>query len=185
MSNFETVKTRFRKFIVDNISNLLTADKVFFATERFTMPEKPYIMITELSNNEDLGSGRNVPLSKTLEITEYKEVIFTVAIYGLSEIDLAKEKDMFRAELKNIRNAFKTAMFTHVLKKYFTVQSITDLRPLSEINDTGFTYRYEFDIRCGYNEIITTKQLPSQGVIIDLEENNIHIEVNNKEISNV
>ena len=83
MSNFQTVKNKFRNFVTENISELLTADKVFFATERFTMPEKPYIMITELSNNEDLGSGRNEPKNKTLEITEYKETIFTVAIYGL------------------------------------------------------------------------------------------------------
>ena len=177
MSNFETVKTKFRNFITQNISELLTADKVFFATERFTMPEKPYIMITELSNNEDLGSGRNEPKNKILEVTEYKETTFTVAIYGLSETDFEKEKEKFRAELKQIRNAFKNAMFTHVLKKYFTIQSITDLRPLNEENETGFTYRYEFDIRCGYNEIITTEMLQSQGVIIDLEENDIHIEV--------
>ena len=185
MSNFETVKTRFRNFITQNISELLTADKVFFATERFTMPEKPYIMITELSNNEDLGSGRNEPKNKILEVTEYKETTFTVAIYGLSETDFEKEKEKFRAELKQIRNAFKNAMFTHVLKKYFTIQSITDLRPLNEENETGFTYRYEFDIRCGYNEIITTEMLQSQGVIIDLEENGIHIEENKKENVNV
>lgn len=185
MSNFETVKTKFRNFITQNTSELLTADKVFFATERFTMPEKPYIMITELSNNEDLGSGRNEPKNKILEVTEYKETTFTVAIYGLSETDFEKEKEKFRAELKQIRNAFKNAMFTHVLKKYFTIQSITDLRPLNEENETGFTYRYEFDIRCGYNEIITTEMLQSQGVIIDLEENGIHIEENKKENVNV
>ena len=178
MSNFEAVKNKFRKFITENISELLTVDKVFFATERFTMPEKPYIMITELSNNEDLGSGRNEPKNKTLEVTEYKETTFTVAIYGLSETDFEKEKDTFRAELKNIRNAFKNAMFTHVLKKYFTIQSITDLRPLNEITETGFLFRYEFDITCGYNEIISTELKQSQGVIIDLDTNNIHIEVN-------
>lgn len=184
MSNFDEVKNKFRDFIVENISELLTADKIFFATERFTMPEKPYIMITELSNNEDLGSGRNEPLSKNLEVTQYKETTFTIAIYGLSEVDFSKEKNMFRNELNNIRNAFDIARYTHILKKYFTVQSMTDLRPLSEENDTGFTYRYEFDIRCGYNEIITTEMKPSQGVIIDLEENNIHFEVN-KENMNV
>lgn len=184
MSDFVTVKNKLRSFIVENISELLTADKVFFATERFTMPEKPYIMIIELSNNEDLGSGRNEPLSKNLEVTQYKETTFTIAIYGLSEVDFSEEKNMFRNELNNIRNAFDTARYTHILKKYFTVQSMTDLRPLSEENDTGFTYRYEFDIRCGYNEIITTEMKPSQGVIIDLEENGIHEEIN-KENMNV
>ena len=182
MSNFNKVKNKFRSFIVDHISDLLTADKVFFATERFTMPEKPYIMITELSNNEDLISGRNDPKEKILKVTQYKEVTFTVAIYGYSEVDLQKEKDRFRAELNNIRNAFEAAKFLHSLKKYFTIQSMTDLRPLSEENETGFTYRYEFDIRCGYNDIITTKLKPSQGVIIDLEENNIHIEVNKENL---
>ena len=185
MSDFVTVKNKFRSFITENISELLTANKVFFATERFTMPEKPYIMITELSNNEDLGSGRNEPNNKTLEVTEYKETTFTVAIYGLSETDFEKEKDTFRSELKNISTAFKNAMFTHVLKKYFTIQSITDLRPLSEENETGFTYRYEFDIRCGYNEIITTELKQSQSVIIDLEENGIHIQENKGENVNV
>ena len=177
MSDFQTVKNKLRSFIIENTSELLTPSKVFFATERFTMPEKPYIMITELSNNEDLGSGRNEPIHENLEITEYKETIFTVAIYGLSETDFEKEKDTFRTELKNIRNAFKTAMFTHELKKYFTVQSITDLRALNEENETGFTYRYEIDVRCGYNEIITSKNSTSKGVIIDLEENNIHIDI--------
>ena len=185
MSNFDEIKNKFRDFIVENISELLTADKVFFVTERFTMPEKPYIMITELSNNEDLKSGRNQPLNEFLEITQYKEVTFTVAIYGYSETDLQKEKDAFRTELNNIRNSFEIAKFNHSLKKYFTIQSMTDLRPLSEENDTGFTYRYEFDIRCGYNEIISKKMKPSQNVIIDLEANNIHIEVNKENLENV
>lgn len=185
MSNFNEVKTKFRNFIVDNISELLTADKVFFATERSSMPEKPYIMITELSNNEDLRSGRNNPKEKNLEVTQYKETTFTVAIYGYSEFDLQQEKDSFRAELNNIRNAFDIATYTHELKKYFTVKSMTDLRPLNEANDTGFTYRYEFDIRCGYNEIISKEMKPSQGVIIDLEKNNIHIEVNKEKLEDV
>ena len=184
MSKYENVKYKLRNYIIKNVSEMLTAEKVFFATERFTMPEKPYLMITELSNNEDLRSGYEYK-GLVKEITEYKETIFTVAIYGLSETDFEKEKEKFRAELKQIRNAFKNAMFTHVLKKYFTIQSITDLRPLNEENETGFTYRYEFDIRCGYNEIITTEMLQSQGVIIDLEENGIHIEENKKENVNV
>lgn len=183
MSDFETVKNKFRDFIVDNISELLTADKIFFATERYTMPEKPYIMITELSNNEDLGSGRNEPKDKKLEVTEYKETTFTVAIYGLSETDFSEEKNSFRKELNNIRKAFDVARYTHILKKYFTVQSMTDLRPLSEENETGFTYRYEFDIRCGYNDIITTELEQSQGVIIDLEENGIYEEINKENVN--
>ena len=182
MSYYETVKNKLRDFIVQNISELLTADKVFFAAERYTMPEKPYIMITELSNNEDLGSGRNEPKEEKLEVTQYKETTFTIAIYGISEIDFSEEKNIFKQELNNIRNAFDLARFTHFLKKIFTVQSMTDLRPLSEENETGFTYRYEFDIRCGYNDIITTELKPSQGVIIDLEENNIHIEVNKENL---
>ena len=177
MSNFETVKYKLRDFIIKNVSELLTAEKVFFATERFTMPEKPYLMITELSNNEDLRSGYEMK-GLVREITEYKESIFTVAIYGLSENDLSDDHDKFRAEIKNIRDGFKRAMFSHELKKYFTIQSITDLRPLNEINETGFLFRYEFDITCGYNEIISTELKQSQGVIIDLDTNNIHIEVN-------
>lgn len=175
MSDFETVKYKLRDFIVAN-SNLQDL-KIFYATERFTMPEYPYIMLTELSNNENMISGYEYK-GNIKEITEYKESTFTVAIYGLSENDLSEEHDNFRAELKNIRNALKKAMFSHELKNYFTIQSITDLRPLSEENDTGFLYRYEFDVLCGYNEIITTELEQSQGVIIDLEPNNIHIEVN-------
>ena len=116
MSNFETVKYKLRDFIIKNVSELLTAEKVFFATERFTMPEKPYLMITELSNNEDLRSGYEMK-GLVREITEYKESIFTVAIYGLSENDLSDDHDKFRAEIKNIRDGFKRAMFSHELKK--------------------------------------------------------------------
>lgn len=181
MSKYENVKYKLRDYIIKNVSEMLTAEKVFFATERFTMPEKPYLMITELSNNEDLRSGYQMK-GLVREITEYKETIFTVAIYGLSENDLSEDHDKFRAEIKNIRDAFKKAMFSHELKKYFTIQSITDLRPLSETNDTGFTYRYEFDIRCGYNEIITHELKESQGVIIDLEENDVHIETNKENL---
>jgi hypothetical protein len=181
MSKYENVKYKLRDYIIKNVSEMLTAEKVFYATERFTMPEKPYLMITELSNNEDLRSGYEYN-GLVKEITEYKETIFTVAIYGLSENDLSEDHDKFRAEIKNIRNAFKKAMFSHELKKDFTIQSITDLRPLSETNDTGFTYRYEFDIRCGYNEIITHEFKESQGVIIDLEENDVHIETNKENL---
>lgn len=183
MSDFETVKYKLRDLIVANCT--YGSDKVFFATERFTMPDYPYVMITELSNNEDMRSGYEYN-GNVKEITEYKESTFTVAIYGLSENDLSEEHDTYRAEIKNIRNAFKKAMFSHELKNYFTVQSITDLRPLSEANDTGFLYRYEFDVLCGYNEIITVELKESQSVIIDLEnndENVIHIEVNKENLN--
>ena len=183
MSNYETVKYKLRDVIVNAVSDFLPAEKVFFATERFSMPEKPYIMITELSNNEDLVAGRNEPTSKTLEVTLYKECVFTVAIYGLSGNDLSSEHDLYRLELNQVKNAFELAKFNHFLKKYFSIKSITDLRPLSETNDTGFTYRYEFDIRCGYNDIISQNIEQSQGVIIDLEKNNIHIEVNKENLN--
>ena len=176
--SYELVKYALRNFILDHSPEFLDANKVFFATERFTMPEKPYIMITELANNEDLKAGRNQPGSENLEVTLYKECIFTIAIYGLSDNDLSEEHDEYRRIINEIRNCFYIAMHNFSLKNKFTIKSMTDLRPLSETNDTGFLYRYEFDITCGYNEIITTKQLPSQGVIIDLDTNNIHIEVN-------
>lgn len=176
--SYELVKYALRNFILDHSPEFLDANKVFFATERFTMPEKPYIMITELANNEDLKAGRNQPGSENLEVTLYKECIFTIAIYGLSENDLSEEHDKYRRIINEIRNCFYIAMHNFSLKNKFTIKSMTDLRPLSETNDTGFLYRYEFDITCGYNEIITTKLEQSQGVIIDLEPNNIHIEVN-------
>ena len=176
--SYELVKYALRNFILDHSHEILDANKVFFATERFTMPEKPYIMITELANNEDLKAGRNQPCSENLEVTLYKECIFTIAIYGLSENDLSEEHDKYRKIIHEIRNCFYIAMHNFSLKNKFTIKSMTDLRPLSETNDTGFLYRYEFDITCGYNEIITTKLKQSQGVIIDLEQNNIHIEVN-------
>lgn len=175
MSNYEEVKYKLRDFIIENTS--IEKEKIFFATERFSMPEKPYIMIMELSSLEDLESGyENKGLVK--EITNYKNSIFTVAIYNLSENDLSEENNLTRNILEDIRNAFKIAQFNHSLKNYFTIQSITDLRPLNEITETGFLFRYEFDITCGYNEIISTELKQSQGVIIDLDTNNIHIEVN-------
>lgn len=175
MADFETVKNKLRDTIVNNISNLLTADKVFFATERYTMPEYPYIMITELSNNEDLGSGRNNrPFGGKIEVTQYKESVFTVAIYGQSEEDLTAEREAIRAELNHIRNVFNLCQFNHSLKKYFTVKSMTDLRPLNTTTDTGYLYRYEFDITCGYNEDINSDVELSNRVIINLEDNNIH-----------
>ena len=176
--SYELVKYALRNFILDHSPEFLDANKVFFATERLTMPEKPYIMITELANNEDLKAGRNQPGSEKLEVTLYKECIFTIAIYGLSDNDLSEEHDEYRRIINEIRNCFYIAMHNFSLKNKFTIKSMTDLRPLSETNDTGFLYRYEFDITCGYNEIITTKLKQSQGVIIDLEPNNIHIEVN-------
>lgn len=176
--SYELVKYALRNFILDHSPEFLDANKVFFATERFSMPEKPYIMITELANNEDLKAGRNQPCSENLEVTLYKECIFTIAIYGLSENDLSEEHDEYRRIINEIRNCFYIAMHNFSLKNKFTIKSMTDLRPLSETNDTGFLYRYEFDITCGYNEIISAELEQSQGVIIDLEPNNIHIEVN-------
>ena len=180
MSDFLTVKNKFRDFVVSK-SNLV-ADKIFWASERFSMPEYPFIMLTELSNNEDLGSGRNQPNNETLEVTLYKEATFTVAIYGLSGIDFSEEKNNFRLELERIRNALNIVMFTHALKKDFAIKNITDLRPLNEENETGFEYRYEFDIRLGYNETISEKLEQSEGVIIDLEENNVYIEINKENL---
>ena len=203
MSSYQTVKNKVRELIVNAITPPpttvtvtptetepiitrgavqeeelpLTDDKVFFATERETMPEYPYIMITELSNNEDMRSGRNQPIGGVLEVTQYKECIFTIAIYGISETDLASEHDTYRKNLNDIRNYIELASYRHLFKNAFTLQGMTDLRPLSSTNETGYLYRYEFDIRCGYNEEITQNVSLSEGVIIELEENNIHEEI--------
>lgn len=173
MVSFETVKEKLRDTVVSNISELLTEDKVFFATERYTMPEYPYIMITELSNNEDLGTGRNEPTAGTLILTHYKECVFTIGIYGISDIDLATDIENIRTEIHRVRNGFARCQFDHSLKNYFTIKSMTDLRPLNTTNETGFLYRYEFDITCGYNETSESNTSLSNRVIINLEDNNI------------
>ena len=75
------------------------------------------------------------------------------------------------------------------INNMFSVQNISPIRPLHEVVDGGYMYRYEFDLTIGYNEARASDILLSQYVNADIsnnesyipqDENNIHFLVNDQ-----
>ena len=145
--------------------------KVYFANTRIDEPAKPFVLISEVSNDE---------IHKTNEyggvITEFRRVYMTIGVYFDSKVitnmNLTKEICAY-LRLKLSQN---TAVdYFQAEKMSNRHEMISQTRNLSESVSGGFVYRYEFDIAFDYENSLETGALESKGV--NVEVSNIEFEL--------
>ena len=71
-----------------------------------------------------------------------------------------------KAQINNLKQQFKISSRELVFND-FSVKNVSEIRPLFEVVDGGYLFRYEFDLTIGYNE--TTINNIKMDKAIDIE----------------
>lgn len=171
MTNLLKIKPYIHDFIEDNL-DVAFKNKVYWLGERKNVPSYPYCLLNVIAENKDKRtshhSGRITEMdTRKLITTRYKTCTITVGIYnGWTEdtteedIDMDEAKEFAYEQIDFLEGCFEN----YPLNKRFSVQNISPIRPLHEVVDGGYMYRYEFDLTIGYNEWRVQEKEISQGV---------------------
>ena len=88
--------------------------------------------------------------------------------------NLDEAKEFAYSQIDLLETIFEKKTTHLMFNKYFSIQGISPIRPLPEVVDGGYMYRYEFDLTIGYNEpVIANAEI---GKVVDA-----HIDVKSDE----
>lgn len=167
MTTLLEIKPCIFDFVCENLASVF-ANKVYWLGERKNIPEYPYCLLNIIAENKDkrtsthpgavteiLESGEITPISLRENIvTRYKTCVITIGVYNGWVEDTADNADMDRIkeftyeQIDNLEGCFEE----YPINNKFSVQNISPIRPLHEVVDGGYMYRYEFDVTIGFNE---------------------------------
>lgn len=185
MTNLLEIKPYIHDFVEEHLDSAF-ANKVYWLGERKIVPEYPYCLLNVIAENKDkrtshhsgdlieiLESGQIEPTVLRESITtRYKTCTITVGIYnGWTEedyTDMDVEKEFAYEQIDNLEGAFEN----YAINNIFSVQNISSIRPLHQVVDGGYMYRYEFDLTIGYNEARTTEKDLGYGIEAELVDTN-------------
>ena len=153
---------RIKPYIHDFIEELLDpvfANKVYWLGERKIVPEYPYCLLNVIAENKDKRTSHHQGKITDIDTrecitTRYKTCTVTVGIYNAwvedtySDMDMDEAKEFAYKQIDCLEGAFEN----YPINNKFSIQNISSIRPLHEVVDGGYMYRYEFDLTIGYNE---------------------------------
>jgi hypothetical protein len=172
MTTLLDIKLYIHDFVEENLDSSFT-NKVYWLGERKNVPEYPYCLLNAISENKDKRTSTHngeliqVSTSNSGEYDEYREVIttlyktctITVGIYnGWTEdtteedVDMDEAKEFAYQQINKLEELFETRRVQEDFYPNFSIQNISPIRPLHQVTDGGYMYRYEFDLLLGYNE---------------------------------
>ena len=178
MTNLLEIKPYIHDFIEDNLEPAF-ANKVYWIGERVNIPSYPYCLLSVIAENKDKRTSHHsgdMTDEDTREsiTTRYKTCTITVGIYNAFVQNVYEEVDMDEAEefayeqIDTLEGAFED----YPINNMFSIQNISPIRPLHEVVDGGYMYRYEFDLTIGYNETRTTAKEFGGSVNVDIVDTN-------------
>lgn len=149
-------------------------NKIYWANERKDEPKKPFCLLRALVPEQTDSPTSERELSGNIqEVTMYKNCVVTMSIYvdGIAETsDLDVQNDYASKVARDLKNSFETFDTAYEFKEYdMSVNSISELRDLTASVSGGYTYRYEFDITFGYNEVLEIQKLVGKDVNLQIE----------------
>lgn len=158
MTTLLEIKPYIHDFIEWNLDAVFE-NKVYWIAERRNIPEYPYCLLNVIAENKDKRtSHHNGRLSdfdtRDSITTRYKTCTITVGIYNgwtddtTADVDMDEAKEFAYEQIDFLEGAFEN----YPINKKFSIQNISPIRPLHEVADGGYLYRYEFDLTIGYNE---------------------------------
>ena len=158
MTNLLQIKPYIHDFIEANLDTSFER-KVYWLGERKNVPEYPYCLLNVIAENKDKRTSHHFGRltdedTRRKIITRYKTCTITVGVYNAWVEDTYSDVDMDEAkEFAYEQIDYLEAMFEeYPINRLFSVQTISPIRPLHEVVDGGYMYRYEFDLTIGYNE---------------------------------
>lgn len=182
MTTLLQIKPYIHDFIEDNLDPCFKG-KVYFIGEKQDRPYFPFCLLNVIAENKDkrtsthkgdiveiLESGQTESTKYREKIvTRYKTCVITVGIYNAwvkntyDAVDMDEAKEYAYEQIDLLEGAFEE----FPINTLFSVQNIGSIRPLHEVTEGGYIYRYEFDLTIGYNETrVTNKDL---GASIDID----------------
>ena len=171
MTTLLEIKPYIHDFIEENLDSSFV-NKVYWIGERKIVPTYPYCLLNAISENKDKRTSTHngdliqVSTSNSGEYDEYREIVttlyktctITVGIYNAwvedtySDVDMDTAKEFAYEQINNLEKLFETRRVQEDFYPQFSIQNISPIRPLHEVVDGGYMYRYEFDLLLGYNE---------------------------------
>lgn len=148
--------------------------KLYWANERKDEPQKPFCLLRALvpEQTDSRTTERELP-GNVQEVTMYKNCVITMSVYvdGTTEnVDLDVQNAYAEKTARDLKNSFETFDTAYEFKaNEMSVNSISELRDLTVSVSGGYTYRYEFDITFGYNEIMKIQKLIGRDVNLQIE----------------
>ena len=179
------IKDLIKDFVSQNLPEEFT---VYWQGTRYEAPKKPYCLLSWISDGEDLISSEiQLPNSLTQERREYKTAVITIGLYvdglKIKQHNLKEREDLAQNNAENLRTLFKINKTAYKFKTKFAPKSTSGIRPLDEAVSGGYIFRREFELTIGYDKVYHYELPVSHAVNIDLEENNIHIQVTEDDIT--
>ena len=163
--------------IFEFVKNKLPAEfenKVYWANERKDEPQKPFCLLRALVPEQpDLRTSEEELPGNVQKITMYKNCVITMSIYvdGTTDTqDLDVQNAYAEKTARDLKNSFETLDAAYEFLAFdIAVQSISELRDLTAAVSGGYTYRYEFDITFGYDELMEIQKEIGKDVKLEIE----------------
>lgn len=176
MTNLLEIKPYIHDFVEEHLDSSFT-NKVYWLGERKNVPNYPYCLLNIIAENKDKRTSHHQGCLTDYDtrndvITRYKTCTITVGVYNAwvedtydtDDMDIAKE--FAYEQIDNLEGAFENYPINHI----FSVQNISSIRPLHEVVDGGYMYRYEFDLTIGYNETQIVDKEYGKAVNVDIKD---------------
>lgn len=174
MTNLLEIKPYIHDFVEENLDSVFQ-NKVYWIAERRNIPEYPYCLLNVIAESKDKRTSRHNGIITDYDtrekiVTRYKTCTITVGIYNgwvgntADEFDMDETKEFAYEQIDNLEGAFEE----YPINDMFSVQNISPIRPLHEVVDGGYLYRYEFDLTIGYNEQRISDKDISHGVDVSM-----------------
>ena len=174
MTNIIEIKPLIRNFVVENLDTSFQ-DDVYWLGERLDVPDTQFCLLTVISETKDKRTSnhngcRENSYSRNKIWTIYKTATITIGIYINAMGGSYRAKKEFAYEqIHKLEQLFEIKDVNNV----YSINNISPIRPLHEVVDGGYQYRFEFDITIGYNETITAEKLIGNASQVEMAKNAI------------
>lgn len=170
------VKQNIFEFVKDNLPEIFS-EKTYWGNERKDEPKKPFCLLRSIVPEQTDSRTSERELSGNInEVTMYKNCVVTISIYvdGLAEeVDLDEQNAYAENTARNLKNSFETLDTAWLFHAYgLSVNYLSELRDLTTPTEGGYTYRYEFDVTLGYNEVMLIQKEIGKDVDLQIERKN-------------
>lgn len=169
MANILEIKPLIRNFIVENIDASFR-DNVYWLGERLDVPDTQFCLLTVISESKDKRTSshngyRENSYSRNKIWTVYKTATITVGIYiNAMDGSYRNKKEFAYSQINKLEQLFEIKDVNNI----YSINRISPIRPLHEVVDGGYQYRFEFDITIGYNETITMEKLIGNAAQVEI-----------------
>lgn len=165
-----------KQAIFDFVKNILPNEfdgKIYWANERKDEPVKPFCLLRAIVPEQTDSTTTETEIENNVQqVTMYKNMVVTFAIFadGIAEKnDLDVQNSFAENNARLLKNNFETFDTAYeFLDNDMSVNNISELRDLTELVSGGYVYRYEFDVKFGFNDVLEIQKNVGKDVKINI-----------------